>query len=126
MLRAMRRWSGGDLEGTMELFAEDIVWEPSFPGFRSRYDGHAGVRAFWAAFLDAWEHITMDAEETIELDAERLLTVTRFRAKGAASGVEVDGLVAQIWTVGGGLISRYQSFGTRQEALAAAGAGVRG
>lgn len=117
-----RRWSEGDLEGTLEFISPEVRWEPSglFPGASRDYRGHAGVRSFWDTFREPWEHIEMEAEEILELEGCRMLTTTRFRGVGRTSGVETQKQLFQIWTIDDGLIVRYQSFGTREEALAAA------
>lgn len=119
-----RLWSAGDLEGTLEFISPEVRWEPSglFPGAGRDYRGHTGVRSFWDTFREPWEHIEMEAEEVLELEGCRMLATTRFRGVGRTSGVETQKQLFQLWTIDDGLIVRYQSFGTREEALEAAAA----
>jgi len=42
-------------------------------------------------------------------------------ARGKASGVEVDARGGHVWTLRAGRVVRWQVFGTKQEALEAAG-----
>ena len=73
----------------LELVIEDI------PGAGSRKGVAAGVAA-WREFLEAWEGHQIEVDEYRELDACRVLTLGAFRARGKASGVDVE----QIRTTG--------------------------
>jgi ketosteroid isomerase-like protein len=120
---ALARFSAGDFDRTLELIGEDAVWQPSgqFVGSADEYVGHAGIRRFWDAFTEPWDEITLKPTEAVALDAERVLTHTHFHGIGRASGIPTEMNNLQLWTVRGGKLRRFQSFATRQEALAAAG-----
>jgi ketosteroid isomerase-like protein len=47
--------------------------------------------------------------------------MSRSTATGQTGGVPVDALVAHVWTVRGGEVVRFETFGSREEALEAAG-----
>jgi ketosteroid isomerase-like protein len=121
--RTCELWSRGDLEATLDLIAPDARWEPSgkFIGSGQTYNGHEGVQEFWEIFREAWTGISLEPVEFNELDENRLLTRTRFRGTGRASGIETEAELFVIWTLEGDKVSRYQSFGNRDEALKAAG-----
>jgi len=120
---ALARFSAGDFDRTLELIGEDAVWQPSgqFVGSGDEYVGHAGIRRFWDAFTEPWDEITLKPTEAVALDSERVLTHTHFHGIGRASGIPTEMNILQLWTVRGGKLRRFQSFATRQEALAAAG-----
>ena len=118
------RWSRGDLEGTLALIDPDAAWEPSgrFIGSGSKvYRGHAGVQEFWDLFREPWEDISLEPVEFTEVDETRLLTRTRFRGSGRASGIVTETELFVVWTVNGGLLSRYQSYAERDQAAEAVG-----
>jgi uncharacterized protein len=119
---ALSRFSAGDFEATLELIDEDAVWEPSgrFVGSDGEYRGHHGIRRFWAAFTEPWEQIELIPGAALALDEEHVLTDTHFRGIGRASGVPTEMEVAQLWTVKGNKITRFQSFATKAEALGVA------
>ncbi len=121
--KGLALFSDGDLEGTLELIDEDALWEPSgrFVGWGETYRGHEAIRRFWAAWTEAWKTLTLDAVEAVALDEERVLSDTRYRGIGRASGVPTEMHLTQLWTVKGGKITRFQSFATREQALEAAG-----
>jgi ketosteroid isomerase-like protein len=68
-----------------ELVIEDIPGSGSWNGVA------AGVAA-WRDFLEAWEGHRIEVDEYRELDAGRVLTLGAFRARGKASGVDVEQL----------------------------------
>ena len=114
-------WSAGDLEATIALIAEDAVWEPSgtFIGSGETYRGHEGVRRFWDVFREPWENISLEPVDATEIDETRLLTRTRFRGTGRASGVVTETELFVIWTVRDDQLVGYRSFTDRASALEA-------
>jgi ketosteroid isomerase-like protein len=118
-----QRWSRGDLDTTLELIAPDACWEPSgrFIGSGQTYHGHSGVQEFWALFREPWTNISLEPVECSTLDEARTLTRTQFRGTGRSSGLETETELFVVWTIEGGKVSRYQSFGEREQALEAAG-----
>jgi hypothetical protein len=68
-----------------ELVIEDI------PGSGS-WKGVAAAVAAWGEFLEAWEGHQVEVDEYRELDTGRVLTLGAFRARGKASGVDVEQL----------------------------------
>ena len=120
---AMERFSAGDYEGTLDLIAEDAVWEPSgrFVGSSQTYRGHTGIREFWTAFTEPWERFELAPLDLVELNDGLVLTDTVFKGTGRASAVAVEMELTHLWTVHEQKIARFQSFASRSEALEAAG-----
>ena len=119
---AMRRFSAGDYDGSLELIAQDAIWEPSgrFVGSGETYPGHSGIQRFWADFTEPWETITLEPVEVLEL-GDVVLTDTYFRGVGRASAIPTEMHVYQLWTVRERKIVRFRSFADRAQALEAAG-----
>ena len=117
------RWSRGELEAAIALVHPDSTWELSgqFIGAGQTYRRHAGVERFWAIFREPWEDISLEPLEFTEVDEKRLLTRTRFRGTGRTSGVVTETELFVVWTVDDGMVSGYQSFAERDQALEAAG-----
>jgi ketosteroid isomerase-like protein len=86
-------------------------------GFSERevYRGHQGLRLFFREWHEAWEDVTYDFEELIDHGDDVLAVVTR-RARGRASGADVEWHLALIWTVRGGKVVRLAWFPTRADA----------
>jgi ketosteroid isomerase-like protein len=116
-------WSRGDLEAALEFIDSECRWEPSgrFIGSGSTYRGHEGVRRFWDIFREPWEDISLEPVEFTDLDDGRVLSRTRFRGTGRASGLVTETELYVIWTVAEGKVIGYQSFADRALALEAAG-----
>jgi ketosteroid isomerase-like protein len=53
------------------------------------YEGHDGVRRYIANLAEAFEHIDVKQFDRVER-AGRVVATNRFRARGRASGVEVE------------------------------------
>jgi ketosteroid isomerase-like protein len=102
-----------DNDYPFSVFDEEIVWdvtgapEMPLPGeMRGVFHGHAGVRAFWSAWLDAWEAIDFDWE-VVDLGDQVASLITRQRNHGRASGIWVDQVpYAMIWTIEDGRVKR--------------------
>jgi ketosteroid isomerase-like protein len=69
-------------------------------------------------FLTAWEGYRIEAEEYRELDDERILVLTRDRARGRISGVDAVDMRAYVLHLRGGKVTRYVVYWDRDRALA--------
>ena len=84
------------------------------------YRGHEGLRAFDRDLRLAFENFETTYEELIDA-GERVVSVSRYRARGRG-GIEVDGpLQFGVWTIRDGKITRVAWFATRDEAVESAG-----
>jgi ketosteroid isomerase-like protein len=84
------------------------------------YHGHEGLRRFFRAYHEAWEDIEYEGADLIDAD-EQVVSVDTERARGRASGVETELTQYAVWTIREGKIVRAAWFGSRDEALEAAG-----
>jgi ketosteroid isomerase-like protein len=113
-------WREGDLEGAFAGVAPDFEWivpgHPEGPVMR----GPEGVIDFFRDWLEPWEDVHVEWE-LHPVDAERVLAVTRQRARGRGSGVAVELRFAQLWTVRDGRAVRMVLYTDVEKGFAAAG-----
>jgi ketosteroid isomerase-like protein len=92
-------WERGDYSRTdwahpdIEFVIADV---PDLGAWR----GVAGMTQGWREFLDAWEGHHVEVEEYRQLDDERVLVLGTARARGQASGVDLQ----QMWPKGANLL----------------------
>jgi uncharacterized protein (TIGR02246 family) len=120
--QAYAAWNARDLEAFLATLDPNVVWEPSgvFPGIGDRYVGHSGVRRFWRAFYEPWESLEISQSEMRELGPDTILVHVHFRACGR-DGIEVLRDFGQWYELRDGLLVRWRSWSTWEEALAAVG-----
>ncbi len=120
--QAYRTFNDRDEEAGFELFGSDVEIDASCLMLdQGTYRGRAGVRAYFEDLRKVWgESLHSHPQEFIEHE-DRVMVMSRATATGGTSGVPVDALVAHVWTIQGGRIVRFQTFGSRKEALEAAG-----
>ena len=86
--QAFERWNARDVEGLLELFEEDAVWDMSPVGVPGMHEfrGHEGMRKF----LEQWVEVFPDSSIEVESVEERgdwgFATVIQ-RVHGSSSGV---------------------------------------
>jgi ketosteroid isomerase-like protein len=73
-------------------------------GIAGVYHGHEGLRSFFREWHEAWEHIEYDFEELIDGEGEHVISVVTRRARGRASGAEVERPFALVWTLRNGKV----------------------
>jgi ketosteroid isomerase-like protein len=115
---AMRR----DVETVLALYDPDVELDASRVQIvgQNSYRGHDGLRRFFAEWHEAWESIDYSFEELIDAGDQVISVVTR-RARGRASGADVEWPLALVWTVRGGKVTRLAWFRSREDAVEAAG-----
>jgi ketosteroid isomerase-like protein len=99
--RAHEALNTGDVEALVALCDEDFRLDMSDRVLNpSVYEGHDGIRAFYAEVLDIWESFTWEPIELHEVD-DLVVAVLHSRGKGRGSGVELDRRSAMLWRVDG-------------------------
>ncbi len=96
--RGFAAWNQLDVDGVMEVLAEDIVWRTggALPGIGLVYEGHEGVRRFFEEFAEPWKEISVEILDVIEDREDQIVLLTRFHARGR-EGIEVDGRFFHIY-----------------------------
>jgi len=90
-------------------------------GEAGTWSGHAGLRAFDQELRQAFEAFETNCEELIDA-GNAVVSVSRYRARGRRSGLEIDGPPQfGVWTLSESRITRVDWFNDREDALEAAG-----
>ena len=106
-----------DLEAALELADPDIVWNPVEEPPRQ---GHQAVRENlerWESGWEAYEATPVQFTDT----GDRVVATLRIRGIGRGSGIAIDALFYEVYTLRGGKIVRMDEFTERVEALEAVG-----
>lgn len=106
-------------EAGFSLLADDFEWrEPEQSLLGGAHHGPDQVRRALEAQLEVWDEFTIEPEEFHERGG-RVAVPVRQRARGGASGVEVEIRIGHLWTVEGGKVVRLEVFAARDDAQAA-------
>jgi ketosteroid isomerase-like protein len=84
------------------------------------FRGHEGVKQSFERWLEQWDKFGYEAEEFIDC-GDDVLVIGRERARGIASGANVDVRQYAVWTIRAGKIARYREFYDEQDARRAVG-----
>jgi ketosteroid isomerase-like protein len=107
------------LEDAADNFTMD--WSNSIGPLRGVYRGREQVNGFLESFFEAWDELQWEVQEMIDLDLEHVLVVNKVRMRGRASGVVVQAVGTQVWTVRDGKLEGAKVFQSKSEALEAVG-----
>jgi ketosteroid isomerase-like protein len=112
-----------DLDQAIEAAHDDFEadWSNSIAPHGGVYRGREQARVLIEAFLEAWDEFHWDPQEIIEVDEAWVLVVNRVRGRGRGSGVAVDAIGAQLWTIAGGKVRGIKLYQSKADALEAAG-----
>ena len=109
-------WLRGEFDTS--LLARDVTYEdttlPDHVG--ETYRGPQGVIRATERWLEAFEWLQIELERVLSA-GERLVSIHRVRAKARHTGIELDGLVAYVWTFRDGKVIHFRSFRNPEEAL---------
>ena len=116
-------WDRGDYGSVAwaHPYLEITVVDGPAPG---RWTGLAGMAEGWRAWLSAWEDFRQEADEYREVDNERVLVSFRCSGRGKTSGLDLalmHPLMAGVFHVREGRVTRFAGYIDRAEALEAVG-----
>jgi ketosteroid isomerase-like protein len=109
----------------LSLYDEAVVWDVTrtdgadFEG--GIFEGHDGLRRWHLAWYAAWENTESDVHELIDAGGTRVFSATTQRARGKASGIDLELKQWAVWVIQDGKVIRVEWFTNRHEALEAAG-----
>ena len=121
--RSADAYSRGDLDGTLESWAPDVVldWSNSRGLDAGVYRGHDEIRAFMERFLAAFDEARVELlDDPTEVEAALLVAenITYLRGRG---GIQVQARSAWLITMRDGETTSLTLYHTKREALEAAG-----
>jgi ketosteroid isomerase-like protein len=120
-LAAVDAWNRGDREAWMALWDGEAEFYPLRAQLEGEsYSGHEGLERFLAEMTEEWKEVRFEIEETRDA-GEQVIGIGRFRARGRASGVDLDVPLGVFTRVRRGKIVYTRLFSEPAEALEAAG-----
>ena len=114
------RFSTGDVRGAAEILDPDVeyVLPDDFPeGMGGVFHGRQEVLRMWKSILTELEYWRVEAEKIVPVPPDRLLVLAHMRAKGKASGAEIQMHTGDLLTVRNAKISRVHIYRDPGEAL---------
>jgi ketosteroid isomerase-like protein len=120
-LAAVDAWNRGDHEAWLALWDEEAEFYPLRAQLeRESYSGHEGLERFLAEMTEDFEEVRFEIEEVRDA-GEQMVGVGRFRARGRASGVDLNVPLGVFTRVRRGKIVYMRFFSEPADALEAAG-----
>jgi ketosteroid isomerase-like protein len=118
--RLVERWNAGDVEGVLDLYADDavIVTSPDWPE-PATWRGGSEIRASIEDWRAVWQSSTAELER-LEPLGEKVLALGAWTSRGRASGVDGQMPIAILFTVRDGKIALHEWFMDHDGAVAAA------
>ena len=110
--------SAWDVEGLLRLYDPEVEFLP-LTGTRVEsggFQGHDGVRAYFAEARDLWDVLEPEGDEFREL-ADCVVVAGHCRVRGRQSGAESDPACAWVIGVRDGTIVSHRTCATYEEAL---------
>ncbi len=119
--RAISAFNDRSVEGMMAECDSEVEFRPVLAGVRNTpYRGTDGVREFLAATDDAFDRFYLESER-LEDHGDWVLASCIGRARGRASGAEIERPMVHAAKFRNGKCVWWRTFLTRDEALEAAG-----
>ena len=112
--------TGGE-EALFAFFDPEVDLSPieESPGV-DNYRGHDGVRRYFEVTRDAFGDFGWEPREFVDL-GDHVLVATRFHAHGRGSGVPVEAMIYNVFTVRDGKVVQVRGSLDRSRALKAVG-----
>jgi ketosteroid isomerase-like protein len=120
-LAAVDAWNRGDRKAWLALWAEDVEFYPLRAQLEGKsYSGHDGLMQFLAEMTQDFEEVRFEIDEAHDA-GEQVVGIGRFRARGRASGVDLNVPLGVYTRVRDKRIVYTRMFSEPAEALKAAG-----
>jgi ketosteroid isomerase-like protein len=117
----MKGISQRDLAQLRAATDPEIEFTSYFAGADAKtFSGHAALAEYLADLSATWESFQLTAEDFVQVSADRLVVSVRVEAR-SRRGVQIDQYLYGVWGFRDNKPRRGQTFGTRAEALQAAG-----
>jgi ketosteroid isomerase-like protein len=117
-------WNRGDREGWLASAHPDAEFSSAIlrqlEGAGAVHQGRAAVARYWDEWHATWSALRIEVTDIRDLD-DVVVALTRLRARGTASGAEVDRPFGWVFRFENGLIRHAWAYLSPEEALQAAG-----
>jgi ketosteroid isomerase-like protein len=112
-----------DLDAFLARVRPDVEWDDSegWPGIRGIYRGHDGVRDWWERFLEVWESVEIEVEESREGPDGVIFLQVSGAFRGGASGASAEVRAWEVLWLEDGQVARRKLAWSRAEGLDHAG-----
>lgn len=117
--RGYDRYNSGDPDYRLFHPEAVVLQTADLLGTAGEFHGRDGVKACFDELLEGFNPNTFEPQKFEFLDDGGLLVRCLWSGRGAASGVEVDGLVWHVFEFRDGLVSRMEVYASKREATAA-------
>jgi len=117
-----------ELDRAMEHFTGDVDYRAieGAPDDHGPMHGKPAVRAWLQDWIDTFDGFWVEQVELIDAGGDMVVEAERYGGRGKLSGVETESVVWNVFTIRDGKIARGREYATREQALEAARAKVRG
>ena len=120
-LASLDAWNRGDREAWLALWDEDAEFYPLRAQLEGQsYRGREGLDRFLSEMAEEWDDVRFEIDETRDA-GEQVVGVGRFRARGRASGVDLNVPMGVLTRVRRKRIVYIRFFSEASDALEAAG-----
>jgi uncharacterized protein len=120
-LAAVDAWNRGDREAWVALWDEEAEFYPLRAQLEGEsYRGHDGLDRFLREMAEDFENVRFEIDEMRDA-GEQVIGIGRFRARGRASGVDLNVPLGVVQRVQRGKIIYIRFFSEPAQALEAAG-----
>jgi ketosteroid isomerase-like protein len=118
---AFDAWNRGDFDAWISAWDEQAEFHPLRAQLEGgAYRGHDGLRRFIDEMAEEWDGVRFEVDE-IRDAGEQMVGFGRMRARGRASGVDLDVPLGVVGVVRSGRIAYARFFSDPADALEAAG-----
>jgi ketosteroid isomerase-like protein len=122
-LEAFNSRDGAGFDALLDQDAEIVPVRAALEGIIFR--GADAASQYCAAVEESWEGLRWEVDEVRDLGS-RVIALGRIHGRGRDSGAGIDVRGAWVAHLSDGLITRFQTYSDRAEALEAAGSGTSG
>lgn len=119
--RGFEALDSGGVEAMIALLDPDFeaTVPPELSVEPDTYRGHEGMRRYFAAF-EGLEDVRFEFVDGVAA-GDKVVVTMMLRAKGTDTGIPVEQLAHQLWTIRDGRAVRVEAFANKSDALEAAG-----
>jgi ketosteroid isomerase-like protein len=106
-----------------EGFAPGFIWDMSkYEGWpeQQHYEGVDGAQRFLDDWTGAWDDWELEIEKIFDA-RDKVVVVLRQRGRASTTGMALDMVFAQTWTISEGRLTRMDMYSQPSEALEAVG-----